>query len=212
MRIRSMTVGSMAVCCYVVSCEETAKGIIIDPGGNEQDVLALCQKDGVQVEYIVNTHGHPDHVCGNGVLQQATGARIVMHEDDVSFFAKPEVEQYFSMLGLPSSPPVDITVKDGETISFGNETLTVIHTPGHSPGGICLYQAPNLFTGDTLFVGGVGRSDFPGGDMATLQQSIQNRLLSLPKDTVVWPGHGYGGDTSTIGKEMRANPFINGEL
>jgi len=212
MHIRALTVGSMAVCCYVVACKETSRAIVIDPGGNEADILAICKQDGLQVDYIVNTHGHPDHVCGNGVIQKATGARIAMHREDVEFFGRPEVTQYFSVLGLPASPPVDLQLKDNDTINFGNQALRVIHTPGHTPGGICLYGPPNLFTGDTLFVGGVGRTDFPGGNSATLQHSIQSRLLSLPPATVVWPGHGYGGASSTIGKEMRSNPFVNGEI
>jgi glyoxylase-like metal-dependent hydrolase (beta-lactamase superfamily II) len=209
MRIRSLTVGSMSVCCYIVSCPETAKAIIIDPGGNEDEILALCTDDKLTVTYIVNTHGHPDHVCGNARLKAATGAKIIMHVADAEFFARPEVQQYFSMLGLDASPPVDQTVQDGDLITFGNESLQVLHTPGHTPGGICLYQAPNLFTGDTLFVGGLGRSDFPGGDTTTLMRSIQERLLALPADTVIWPGHGYGGSRSTIGEEKRSNPYLN---
>lgn len=209
MRIHSLTVGSMAVCCYIVACEETGKGIIIDPGGNEAEILARCTDEQVKVEYIVNTHGHPDHVCGNARIKAATGAAIVMHAADAEFFARSEVQQYFSMLGLEASPPVDQTVKDNDLITFGNQVLRVLHTPGHTPGGICLYQAPNLFTGDTLFVGGLGRSDFPGGDTTALMRSIHERLLTLPDDTVVWPGHGYGGSHSTIGMERRANPYLN---
>jgi glyoxylase-like metal-dependent hydrolase (beta-lactamase superfamily II) len=208
MLIRAMTVGSMSVCCYLAICEETREAVIIDPGGEEERVLAQCEKDKVQVKYIVNTHGHPDHVCGNGKIKAATKAPIVMHEDDVAFFGKPEVEQYFSALGLKPSPPVDKKVKDGDLISFGKENLEVILTPGHTPGGVCLYSSPNLFTGDTLFVGGVGRTDFPGGDGKVLFNSIKNRLLTLPDDTVVWPGHGYGGANSTIGEEKRSNPFL----
>jgi len=209
MRIRPLTVGSMAVCCYIVACEETGKGIIIDPGGNEAEILALCAEEQVTVEYIVNTHGHPDHVCGNARIKAATGAEILMHTADAEFFARPEVQQYFSMLGLAASPPVDHTVQDGDLVRFGQQALKVLHTPGHTPGGICLYQKPHLFTGDTLFVGGVGRGDFPGGDTTTLMRSIQDRLLTLPDDTVVWPGHGYGGSRSTIGEERRANPYLH---
>ncbi|MBU0730846.1 MAG: MBL fold metallo-hydrolase [Proteobacteria bacterium] len=212
MLVKQMIVGSMAVCCYLVICEETKKALIIDPGGNEKDILSLCQQQGVSVEGIINTHGHPDHVCGNEVLKKATGAPIIMHEADADFFTRPEAEMYFSMLGLPKSPPPDRRVKDGETISAGTISLKVIHTPGHSPGGMCLYSAPNLFTGDTLFVGAVGRSDFPGGDGVALIQSIKELLLVLPEETIVWPGHGYGGSRSTIGRETLENPFINGEM
>ncbi|MCK4838457.1 MAG: MBL fold metallo-hydrolase [Desulfobulbaceae bacterium] len=208
MLIKAMTVGSMSVCCYLAICEETREAVVIDPGGDDDKVLALCAREKVTVRYIVNTHGHPDHVCGNGAIKKSTGAKIVMHEDDAAFFAKPEVEQYFSSLGLKSSPPVDKKVKDGDLLSFGKETLSVILTPGHTPGGMCLYNAPDLFTGDTLFVGGVGRTDFPGGDGRVMFRAIQERLLVLPDQTVVWPGHGYGGATSTIGEEKRSNPFL----
>jgi glyoxylase-like metal-dependent hydrolase (beta-lactamase superfamily II) len=131
-----------------------------------------------------------------------------MHEADAVFFARPEVIKYFSMLGLESSPPADIQVLGGDVITIGEEKLQVIHTPGHTPGGICLYNAPDLFTGDTLFVGGLGRSDFPGGSDRELIASITTKLLILPADTVVWPGHGYGGNRSTIGEEKRTNPYI----
>lgn len=200
----------MAVCCYVLGCEETKKGVIVDPGGDEESILALCEQEGLTIEYIVATHGHPDHVCGNRKIKEVTGAQIIMHGDDDAFFNKPEVQEYFSMLGLEASPPADILVKDGDTITFGNQTLKVFHTPGHTPGGICLYSGTDLFTGDTLFVGAIGRTDFPGGDMGQFMKSIQKKLLTLPDDTVVWPGHGYGGSQSTIGEEKRSNPFITG--
>jgi len=208
MKIQQLTVGTMGVCCYIVSCEKTGKAAIIDPGGDEKKILAACTKDGLDVEYIIATHGHPDHVCGNGPLKEATNARIIMHSDDAEFFTRPEVQEYFSMLGLAESPPADILVTDGDTITIGEETLKVLHTPGHTPGGICLYNAPNCFTGDTLFVGGVGRSDFPGGSTEELKRSIREKLLTLPGETVIWPGHGYGGSKSTIDEEARSNPFF----
>jgi len=210
MLVRQLTVGMMGVCCYLVACPETKKGLLIDPGGGEDELLALCEQEGVTIEYLVATHGHPDHVCGNLRLKQATGAAIVMHEEDDAFFAAPEIVQYFSMLGLPFSPPADVKVRHGDTITVGTVSLEVLHTPGHTPGGICLYGAPHLFAGDTLFVGGVGRTDFPGGDSRELLKSIKERLLVLPPETVVWPGHGYGGARSTIGEEERSNPFLTG--
>ena len=210
MRVKQMMVGMMGVCCYIVACDETKEAVIIDPGGNEDEILSACQQENLKVKYIVNTHGHPDHVCGNRQLKEATGAEIIMHSADADFFSQSSVEQFFSQLGLPASPPVDKRVEDGDTLTFGNETLKVILTPGHTPGGICLYSHPNLFTGDTLFAGGVGRTDFPGGNTQQMMTSIKERLLSLPPDTIVWPGHGYGGDRSTIGQEKTGNPFITG--
>ncbi|WP_457574047.1 MBL fold metallo-hydrolase [Desulfolithobacter sp.] len=208
MKIQQLTVGMMGVCCYIVSCEKTGKAAIIDPGGDEDRILAACRSAGLEVEYIIATHGHPDHVCGNGPIQQATGAKIIMHQADAEFFARDEVRQYFSMLGLAESPPPDILVQDNEVITFGNQSLKVLHTPGHTPGSICLYGAPDCFTGDTLFVGGVGRTDFPGGSTSELLHSIRTRLLTLPPETIVWPGHGYGGSRSTIGEEAGSNPYI----
>jgi hydroxyacylglutathione hydrolase len=118
------------------------------------------------------------------------------------------VANYFSMLGLEPSPLTDWEVEEGDKIVIGDTSLAVLHTPGHTPGGICLYNAPDLITGDTLFVGGLGRTDFPGGSHEELLSSIRSKLLVLPPETVVWPGHGYGGDRSTIGEEKRSNPFF----
>ena len=198
----------MGVCCYIISCEKTKKAAIIDPGGDEKKILAACKKDNLEVVYIIATHGHPDHVCSNGPIQKETGAKIIMHRIDAEFFGTSEVKEYFSMLGLAESPPTDIMVEDGDTITLGEETLTVILTPGHTPGGMCIYNAPDCFTGDTLFVGGVGRTDFPGGSMQELSRSIRNKLLVLPGETIVWPGHGYGGSKSTIAEEARSNPYF----
>lgn len=210
MQIKQMTVGVMGVCCYLVSCEKTGQGLVIDPGGDEEKILAACRDGKIELRYIVATHAHPDHVCGNAAIKRATGAEIVMHEAEDDFFSQPQIAQYFSQLGLAASPPADIRVKDGDTISVGEVSLEVIHTPGHTPGGICLYSKPNLFAGDTLFVGAVGRSDFPGGSTKQLLHSIKSRLLVLPPETIVWPGHGYGGDRSTIGAEKSGNPFLTG--
>ena len=212
MIIRQLVVGSMGVCCYLLGCEETRRAAVIDPGGDVPAILAAAREERLTIDYLINTHGHPDHDCGNGPLKAATKAQIVLHREDAAFFAQPEVKNYFSMLGLPASPPPDMLVEDGKIIAVGKIKLTVIHTPGHTPGGICLYAPPHLFTGDTLFVDGVGRTDFPGGDTKTLMRSIRQRLLALPPETKVWPGHGYGGDSSTIGQEARHNPFLNGDL
>jgi len=196
------------VCCYIVSCPETRHAGIVDPGGDVRRILAAVEDAGLEVRYIIATHGHPDHVCGNRAIKEATKAEIVMHRADAEFFGRSDVAGYFSMLGLEASPPPDVQVEDGDLIRIGNEEMKVIHTPGHTPGGICLLNDKNLITGDTLFVGGIGRTDFPGGSQQELMTSIHSRLLVLPEDTVVWPGHGYGGSRSTIGEEKRGNPFV----
>jgi len=208
MQIKQIIVGSMAVCCYILVCEKTKKAAVVDPGGDVDTILAEVEKMGVDVEYIIATHGNPDHVCGNRALQEATGAKIIMHSVDEKFFGKDEVKHYFSMLGLEPSPPADIEVEEGDEIVLGEEKFQVIHTPGHTPGGMCLYNEPDLITGDSLFVGGIGRTDFPGGSHQELLDSIRQKLLILPDETIVWPGHGYGGQQSTIGVEKRTNPFL----
>lgn len=208
MIVKQLIVGSMAVCCYIVACEKTKKAAIIDPGGDVDVILAEVDNMGVTVEYIIATHGHPDHVCGNRAIKDATGAKIIMHKLDEQFFGKSEVKNYFSMLGLEASPPADIEVDETDEILLGEEKFQIFHTPGHTPGGMCLYNKPDLITGDTLFVGGLGRTDFPGGSHQELLDSIRNKLLILPEDTIVWPGHGYGGHRSTIGEEKRTNPFL----
>lgn len=212
MHIEQITVGMLQVCCYIAACDKTRQAVIIDPGGDEDKILSRVRDRDLQVKYIIATHGHPDHVCGNSRLKDATGAEIIMHRDDALFFWQPEVIEYFSMLGLPESPKPDKLVVDGDIITFGSEELKVLHTPGHTPGGICLYSKPDCFTGDTLFAGGVGRTDFPGGSTQELLESIRNRLLTLPDDTVIWPGHGYGGSRSTIGTEAKSNPFLHGSF
>ncbi len=208
MIVRQIIVGSMAVCCYIAACEKTKKAAVIDPGGDVDKILAEVEQMGVTVDYVIATHGHPDHVCGNRAIQEATGAKIIMHKDDERFFGQDEVKQYFSMLGMEPSPPADIEVEEGDEITIGEEKFQVIHTPGHSPGGMCLYNSPDLITGDTLFVGGLGRTDFPGGSHQELLDSINSKLLVMPDDTIVWPGHAYGGPRSTIGQEKRTNPFL----
>ncbi|MGA7279528.1 MAG: MBL fold metallo-hydrolase, partial [Desulfocapsaceae bacterium] len=132
MKVEQQMVGMMGVCCYILSCEQTSKAAIVDPGGDEQRLLELVQASNLEVEYIIATHGHPDHVCGNRRLKEATGAAIVMHEADDDFFSRDQVKNYFSMLGLEATPPTDIRVKDGDRISFGEVSLEVIHTPGHT--------------------------------------------------------------------------------
>lgn len=208
MEIRQLTVGNMAVCCYIVSCPQTKQAAIVDPGGDEERILAEVKRAGLDVRYIIATHGHPDHVCGNRRIKEATGAEIIMHRADADFFWKPEIRHYFSMLGLEESPAPDRLVEDGDVIELGDERLQVIHTPGHTPGGICLLCGKDLLTGDTLFVGGIGRTDFPGGSHQELMHSIKSRLGALPDDTVVWPGHGYGGKQSTIAEELKSNPYL----
>jgi hydroxyacylglutathione hydrolase len=209
MDIEQMKVGYMGVFCYIVSCPVKKEALVIDPAGNEEDIVERINQNGLVLKYIVNTHGHADHTCGNAKMKELTGAEIIMHEEDDKIFNSPEGQVMARQMGFALSPHADIFVKDGDEISVGDVTLKVIHTPGHSPGGICLLGDGNLFTGDTLFVGGIGRTDLPGASTARFMNSINKRLLTLPIETIVWPGHDYGDrPSSTIGVEKWSNPFI----
>lgn len=209
MRIIQAPVGHMEVFCYLVYDEGTGEGILIDPAGDEERLLRLLEEHGVRLRYIVNTHGHADHTCGNAALRENTGARIVMHELDDAFFQRPEALAWASMMGLPPSPPADLRVQDGSELVFGEIKLKFLHTPGHTPGACCLLIDGNLFTGDTLFVGAVGRTDLPGASFEQLLDSLREKVLPLPPSTVIWPGHDYGDrPSSTVGYEREHNPYI----
>jgi hydroxyacylglutathione hydrolase len=209
MELDQIKVGFMDVFCYLVACPITKEALFIDPGGDEEELVERLSQKGFELKYIVNTHGHPDHVCGNAKVKELTGAKIVMHEKDSEIFTSPTGQERARQMGFTPSPPADITVKDGDRIVVGEVSLEVIHTPGHSPGGICLLADGNLFTGDTLFVGAVGRTDLPHSSMNQFMKSIEQRLLTLPDDTIVWPGHDYGfKPSSTIGEEKNTNPWL----
>ena len=209
MEFEQIKVGFMDVFCYMVSCPVTKETLLIDPGGHEEQLVERVSQKGLEFKYIVNTHGHADHTCGNAKVKELTGAKIVMHEEDNELFTSPAGQERSRQMGFSHSPPADITVKDGDLIIVGEVSLEVIHTPGHSPGGICLLVDGNIFTGDTLFVGAIGRTDLPGSSMEQFMNSIKDRLLTLPDETVVWPGHDYGfKPSSTIGEEKQTNPWL----
>ena len=209
MDIEQIKVGFMDVFCYIISCSKTKEALVIDPAGDEDSVVERIKEKGLKLKYIVNTHGHPDHTGGNARVKELTGADIVMHEEDDKLFNSPEGGNHALQMGFAPSPNADLHVKDNDEIVIGDVKLKVIHTPGHSRGGICLYGDGNLFTGDTLFVGAIGRDDLPGGDYEVYMNSIHNKLLALPDDTIVWPGHDYGvSRSSTIGREKMTNPFL----
>lgn len=193
MIIRQLAVGHMDNFCYLVGCEKTRKAMAIDPGADVDRILAEAKKEKLVIETIVNTHGHGDHTAGSASLKALTGAQIVIHA-----------------LEAAAVPQADILISGDQELPVGDITFNVFHTPGHTPGGICLYAEGNLFTGDTLFVGDSGRTDLKGGHRPSLGASIR-RLMTLPDDTVVWPGHDYGPTpSSTIGWEKRHNVNAKG--
>ena len=204
----TVVVGPLGVNCSILGCETTGQGVVVDPGDDAELILAQVQQRGLVISAIINTHGHFDHVGGNRQLTQATGAPLYIHQADVPMLER--VAKTAAMYGLPgeNSPQPDRLLEDGMLIEFGTHRLQVIHTPGHTQGGCCLYlEAENkLIAGDTLFADGVGRTDLPGGSHQQLVESIKNRLFTLPDQVQVYPGH---GPTTTIGHEKRHNPYLD---
>jgi hydroxyacylglutathione hydrolase len=205
MIVERLVVGMLQCNCYLVGCENTKEGIVIDPGGDAPLILDRVEQLGLNIKQIVNTHGHIDHIAANRPVKEATGAPIAIHEDDAEWLVTDQ-GAYARMLGVLSpGPPADVLLSEGDEISFGDESLKVIHTPGHSLGGISLVGDGVVFCGDTLFAMGVGRVDLPGGSWETLMHSIQTRLFTMPDDTVAYTGHGA---PTTIGREKQSNPWF----
>jgi len=203
-----LVVGDLATNCYVVGDPDTKKGIVIDPGGHAQRILDTVKRQGLEIVTIVDTHGHFDHVLANEVVKEATGAPIAIHPADAPMLTDPRKGfGVFAMFfgGLRGGPPADVLLNDGDEVRFGNQVLKVVHTPGHSQGSISLVGEGVVFSGDALFQGSIGRTDFPGGDYDQLIASIRTRILTLPDDTVVYSGH---GPATTVGDEKRYNPFL----
>ena len=211
MVIKQYEVGNFAVFCYLIGDEETQEGLFIDPADQADMLISEAKSYGMnKIKYIVNTHSHVDHVMGNAEMVKKTKAKIIIHEEDSGHLVRvpPDLLEMFS---ATPSPPADILAKEGDAIQVGEVKLKVIHTPGHSPGGMSLYMDGMVFTGDTLFVGSVGRTDFPGSSWDQLETSVRKKLYALPGDTVIFPGHNYGSTpTSTIQYERRHNPFVRG--
>jgi glyoxylase-like metal-dependent hydrolase (beta-lactamase superfamily II) len=208
MFLEQIQVGSMAVFAYLVGDPASGEALIIDPAADTGNIISEAKKNNLTIKYIVNTHGHVDHIMGNTEMKKRTGAQIIVHEADADMLTSTP-DMLLQMFGAEHSPPADITVGDGDTITVGQVSLKVIHTPGHTPGGMALHVDGVVFTGDTLFVEAVGRTDFPGSSWPDMLRSIRERLFALPDETKVLPGHNYGRTpTSTIGHEKQYNPFV----
>lgn len=205
MIIKELAVGMLMANCIILGCEKTREAAVIDPGDETERILLSLADSKLKLKYIINTHGHFDHVGGNKEMKEATGADILIHSLDAPMLSQLSSDATLFGFSAENSPPPDRTLEDNDTISFGEIRLKVIHTPGHSPGGISLYIDNKVFVGDTLFSGSIGRSDLPGGDFNTLISSIKNRLFDLGDDVKVFPGH---GPNTTIGREKLSNPFV----
>lgn len=205
-----LLVGPMDVFAYLVACPETKKTVVVDPGAEPDRILAEAQKRSWTIEALINTHHHSDHIAANGAVHRATKCKVIAHTETARALSTVRGGAMLQFLGGDIPPPdVDITVEDGDTIPVGNQHLDVIHTPGHTPGDISLYWPGHVMTGDTLFVGGFGRTDLPGGSTRILQRSLKERLFTLPPDTIVLPGHDYGiSRTSTIAQQARELAFF----
>ncbi len=205
MIIKKLEVGPIMANCFILGCEDTREAVVIDPGDDADRILMILAKEKLTVKYLINTHGHFDHVGANRRMKEVTGADLAIHPDDMPMLSELSRSAASFGLSAENSPEPDRLLQDKDTVRFGNITLTVIHTPGHSRGGIALYTPGHLFAGDTLFAGSIGRTDLPGGDYDTLIASIKQKLLVLPDDTVVYTGH---GPETTIADEKRMNPFL----
>ena len=204
-----LPVGPLACNCSVIGDETTREAMVIDPGDEVDEIMAIVRRHGLTVKQIVVTHGHIDHVGGAMKLKRLTGAPVLLNQNDYDLLKT--ADQVAAWLGM--SPPgkidIDLDLTAGDTVSVGNLKAEVMHTPGHTEGSVCLHFAPQqkLIAGDTLFAGSIGRTDLPGGNFKKIMHSLKGPVMSLPDETVVVPGH---GPLTTIGEERETNPFILG--
>jgi hydroxyacylglutathione hydrolase len=202
--IDRLTVGPFGTNCYILGDESNREGMVIDPGDDVKGILTRAGELKLNIKQIVLTHGHIDHIGALKPLKEATGAEISMHPADAKSLANRALGVLFGLF-YPPAPPPDRLLNEGDTIQVGEVKLKVLHTPGHTPGGISLAGDGVVFTGDTLFKESIGRTDLPGGNHSEIIRSIRHKLLTLPDETVVYPGH---GPETTIGTEREGNPFL----
>jgi len=205
MFLKKVMTGSMLANCYIIADEETKEAAIIDPSAEGEEILKVIGDNHLKVKYIINTHGHMDHIGANAEIKEVTGAKILIHEDDRNLLSSPVKNLAIFWGKMTKSPPADRLLKDGEIISLGQLRLKVIHTPGHTRGSICLLVDRRLFTGDTLLRNTIGRADLPGASEKILVQCIKEKLLPLEDEIKIYPGH---EEETTIGREKRNNPFL----
>jgi hydroxyacylglutathione hydrolase len=207
MILDSFPVGPLRCNCTILGDEDTREAIVVDPGDNIPEILSRLQKHGLTLRQIVITHAHIDHVGGAALLKKATGAPVFLNQQDLGLLGMMHVQAGWVGISTPEVAPPDASADDGLTVGLATLPAEVLHTPGHTPGSICLYFPGQqlLLAGDTLFAGSIGRTDLPGGDGRQILRSLRDRLLVLPDPTRVLPGHGM---ETTIGEERQSNPFL----
>lgn len=207
MKVQTFAVGKVPTNCYVVSCEENGEAVIVDPAfdrfSEAEEVFGVIDEARLKLKFIVNTHGHPDHTCGNGFVKDRFSVPILVHEKDAHYLGETGLG-IAQLFGFGGSPAADVLLQDGDLVRFGKATLRVAHTPGHSLGGISLIGEREVFTGDTLFAGSIGRMDFPDSSEEDMKNSLV-KLARLPDSFVVYPGH---GPATMIGREKHSNRFL----
>jgi len=206
MILKILPVGTLETNCYILGDEKTKQAVVIDPGGDFEIIEEHLKKLKLKVKYIILTHGHVDHIGALGELKKATGAEILIHSKDSMMLYDPNQNPSFFSGGKAISTKADRLLEEGDIIECGEIKLEVIYTPGHTPGGISLVMDKMIFTGDSLFCGSIGRTDFPGSSYQKLISSIKEKLLSKDDDFIIYPGH---GPSSTVGEERKNNPFLN---
>lgn len=205
MKIEPIVVGPLQVNCYLLICEETGQAAVVDPGADADVILRAVEAARCDISLIINTHGHFDHIGANKRIKEATGAALLIHSDDAPLLSQAGLHASVYGLSVEASPQPDRLMAEGDLLKIGNLEIEIIHVPGHSPGSVCLKVENSLIVGDVLFAESVGRTDLPGGDHQLLIKGIREKLLVLPGETVVHPGH---GPDTTIGHEKIANPFV----
>ena len=205
MKFEGIIVGSLETNCYLVYCEETLECAVIDPGADAERIFPAISRKRLKPVVILNTHGHVDHIGANRDIKEKYEIPLCIHSLDSPMLGKAQQSELSFFLGAKESPPADSFLQNGETVKIGKTGLQVIHTPGHSPGSVSFLGDGFLLSGDTLFWGGVGRTDLPGGSWRDLENSIKTKILTLPEETIVLPGH---GPTTSVGEEKESNPFI----
>ena len=205
MKVVTIPAGIYAANCYLVYSENTKKAIVIDPGGDVDDIMAKIEELNLDIEYIILTHGHGDHIGGVLELKSFIDVPIAIHKEDEYMLKNGNQNLSSQMVMGTIELNADILLEDGDEISFGDLTAKIIHTPGHTPGGISIKIGNSIFTGDTLFAGSIGRTDFPGGSYKEIISSIKNRIIIYPDETIIYPGH---GPATNFKIEKANNPFL----